>query len=142
MCMIFSVLPGTRLVEIPREAEQLHFVRPIRAKLVKGILGRCRKLERVSMSKSCLQRTPKESLETVRKALEEKGIKMETVSRQGRPISLPLKKMRQALELRKDYQSLREVERVTGISKSTVHYLEKYAQRAKLKNGNKVIYLK
>ena len=136
--MIFSVLPETRLVEIPREAEQLHFVRPIRAKLVKGILGRCRKLERVSMSKSCLQRTPKKSLAMLR----EKGVRTETVSRQGRPISVPLKKMQQALELRKDYQSLREVERVTGISKSTVHYLEKYAQRAKLKNGNKVIYLK
>ncbi len=138
MCMISSVLPETRLVEIPREAEQLHFVRAIRAKLVKGILGRCKKLERVSMSKSSLQRTPKKSLAMLR----EKGVKMETVSRQGRPISVPLKKMQQALELRKDYQSLREVERVTGISKSTVHYLEKYAQRAKLKNGKKVIYLK
>jgi len=74
--------------------------------------------------------------------LEGKGIRVETVSRQGRPISVPLRKMQHALELRKDFQSLREVERVTGISKSTVHYLEKYAQRAKLKNGKRVIYLK
>jgi len=136
--MIFSVAPGSGLNEVPKEAEQLHFVRPVPKKLLEGILRKCYRLETVSMSKSCLNRTPEKSLEMIR----EKGVRVENVKRQGRPISVPLEKMQQALEMRKDFQSLREVEKVTGISKSTVHYLEKYAQRAKIKNGKKVIYLK
>jgi len=136
--MIFSILPSTKLNEIPKEAEQLHFVRPAKAKLLKGVLKKCTNLKQASMSESCLQRMPKKSLAL----LKEKDVKLELEKRPGRPISVPLEKMRHAMEMRKDYQSLREVERVTGISKSTVHYLEKYAQRAKLKNGKKVIYLK
>lgn len=136
--MIFSVSPETRLGNIPKEAEQLHFVRPVKKELLKGILRKCKNLQLVSMSKSCLQRMPAKNMRMLRK----KGIRIETAARQGRPISVPLQKMRHALEMRKDYQSLREVERVTRIPKSTVHYLERYAQRAKLKNGKKVIYLK
>lgn len=136
--MIFSVSPGTGLAGIPADARQLHFVRPVKAKEIESILGKCRALKEVSLSKSCLARMPKKGLGL----LEKKGIKVATVSRRGRPISVPLRKMRHALELRRDFQSLREVERVTGISKSTVHYLERYAKRAKLKNGNRVIYLK
>jgi len=44
--------------------------------------------------------------------------------------------------MRKDHQTLREIERVTGIPKSTVHYLQRYAQRAKIKNGKNIVYLK
>ena len=90
------------------------------------------------MSKSCIARMPKKNIAMLRK----KGVAIGTETRAGRPISVPLEKMQQALEMRKDYQSLREVEKVTGISKSTVHYLEKYAQRAKIKNGKRIIYLK
>jgi len=136
--MIFSVLPGTRIGKIPKEAAQLHFVRPVKGKLVEGLLRKCSGLEEVSLSKSCLHRMPEKSL----KLLKGRGVRLRTEARPGRPISMPLKKMQHALELRKDFQSLREVERVTGISKSTVHYLEKYAKRSKLKSGKNVIYLK
>jgi len=85
-----------------------------------------------------MQRMPKESLGMLR----EKQVAIVEKARQGRPISVPLPKMQHALEMRKDFQSLREVERVTGISKSTVHYLEKYAKRAKVKSGKKILYLK
>ncbi len=136
--MIFSVLPGTRLGEIPKDAKQLHFVRPVKRKLFEGILRKCSGLEGISMSSSCMQRTPRKSLAMLRK----KGVKIAAARRQGRPIGVPLQKMQHALELRRDYQSLREVERVPGISKSTVHYLEKYAQRSKIKSGKGVIYLK
>lgn len=136
--MIFSVLPETGLGDIPKEAEQLHFVRPPKKKLLLGILRKCKGLKEVSMSGSCRKRMPGKSLAMLR----EKGVRLEAAARPGRPISVPLQKMQHALELRKDYQSLREVQRVTGISKSTVHYLERYAQRAKLKNGKNVIYLK
>ena len=136
--MIFSVLPETALREIPKEAMELHFVRPIRKKLLEEIQSKCPGLRQVTMSKSCLARMPKPQV----KMLEKNGVKIALETRVGRPISVPLEKMQQALEMRKDFQSLREVERVTGISKSTVHYLEKYAERTKIKNGKRVIYLK
>ncbi len=136
--MIFSVLPGMTLKDIPKEATQLHFVRPIKKELLEKILKKCSGLKQVTLSKSCLARMPKKNIALIRK--EDIAIRKET--RAGRPISVPLEKMQQALEMRKDYQSLREVEKVTGISKSTVHYLEKYAQRAKIKNGKNIIYLK
>ena len=136
--MIFSVLPGMALKDIPKEAIQLHFVRPVKKELLEKILKKCGGLKQVTLSKSCLARMPKKNIALIRK----KDIIIRTETRAGRPISVPLEKMQQALEMRNDYQSLREVEKVTGISKSTVHYLEKYAQRAKIKNKGKVIYLK
>ncbi len=136
--MIFSVLTGMPLKDIPKEATQLHFVRPVKKELVEKILKKCKGLRQATMSKSCLARMPKKNIAMLKK----KGVVVEIETRAGRPISVPLEKMQQALEMRKDYQSLREVEKVTGISKSTVHYLEKYSQRAKIKNGKRVIYLK
>lgn len=136
--MIFSVLPEMSAKDISKEATKLHFVRPVKKELLEGILKKCAMLETVSASKSCIARMPKKSVAL----LKEKSVVLETEARPGRPISMPLEKMQQALEMRKDYQSLREVERITGISKSTVHYLEKYAKREKIKNGKNVIYLK
>ncbi|MBN2067732.1 MAG: hypothetical protein JW744_04655 [Candidatus Diapherotrites archaeon] len=136
--MIFPVSAETALRDIPGGAEQLHFVRPVKRKQVEAILQKCKGLERVSMSKSCMHRMPGKNLAL----LKNKGIRVESAKKAGRPISAPLEKMQHALEMRKDHQSLREIERVTGISKSTVHYLERYAQRSKVKNKGKVIYLK
>ncbi len=136
--MIFSVFPRMTLKDVPKEATQLHFVRPIKKELLEKILKKCGGLKQITLSKSCLVRMPKKNIAL----LEKKGIAIGTEARAGRPISIPLEKMQQALEMRKDHQSLREVEKVTGISKSTVHYLEKYAQRTKIKNEKRVIYLK
>lgn len=137
--MIFSFgQTGNAIEGIPTDSENLHFVRPPKKKRIQAMLQKCRQLKKVSMSKSCFSRMPEKN----KAMLKEKGIEIEIAVRQGRPISVPLKKMQHAMEMRKDYQTLREVERVTGIAKSTVHYLEKYAQRAKIKNGNKIIYLK
>jgi len=136
--MILPVLPNTLLREIPKGCRRLHFVRPVKRKLVESILKKCRQLEFVTLSKSCMERMPKKSIAMLRK----KGVRIKVAARQGRAISIPLERMQQALEMRKDYQSLREVEKITGISKSTVHYLERYAQRAKIRSGGKVVYLK
>jgi len=51
-------------------------------------------------------------------------------------------KMLQIIELRKDYQTVREIEKITNIPKSTVHYLLKYADRGKIRKGANVVYLK
>lgn len=136
--MIFSFGPRNAVETVSRDSESMHFVRPPKKRHIIAILQKCGRLKKISMSKSCFSRMPEKN----RALLTEKGIEIEIAVRQGRPISVPLKKMQHAMEMRKDYQTLREIERVTGIAKSTVHYLEKYAQRTKIKNGNKIIYLK
>ena len=74
--------------------------------------------------------------------LNKAGVQLSVESRRGRAIGIPPEKMMQAVELRKDFQSLREIERLTNIPKSTVHYLVNYAEREKIKKGNTTIYLK
>ncbi len=76
------------------------------------------------------------------KKLKDKGITIALEKRRGRAIDLPMDKMLQIIELRKDYQTVREIEKITGIPKSTVHYLLKYADRGKIKKGQNVVYLK
>ena len=60
----------------------------------------------------------------------------------GRAIEINSDKMLQVIEMRKDHRPLREIEEVTGIPKSTVHYLVKYSDRKKMKKGKDVIHLK
>jgi len=76
------------------------------------------------------------------KKLKEKGITLGIEKRRGRAIDIPMEKMLQIIELRKDYQTVRDIEKITGIPKSTVHYLIKYADRGKIKKGANVVYLK
>lgn len=136
--MIAAVSPGSKLGDVPADAAELHLVRPVKSELISGILRKCSSLEKISLSKSCLRRMPVQS----RQLLQHKGIALVEQNRPGRPIGLPLQKMLHALEMRKDHQTLREIERVTGIPKSTVHYLQRYAQRTKIKNGKNIVYLK
>lgn len=136
--MKIAVYPQTRIEDIPRETDAIHLVRPVGRKKIEKILEKCSGCRELSMSKSCFKRLP----EKTRKVIEKKGAMIGVESKRGRAISLPLEKMLRAIELRKDFQSLREIERLTEIPKSTVHYLVKYAHREKIKKGNTTIYLK
>jgi len=135
--MKVSVYPETSPASIQAEVNAIHLVRPVKKKKMEAILGKCGCRE-VSMSKSCLKRLPAKT----RKAIEANGANIRVEEKRGRAIGIPLEKMMHAIELRKDYQSLREIERLTEIPKSTVHYLVKYAHRDKVKKGGKTIYLK
>ncbi len=136
--MIPAVYPGSRLSDFPAESEALHFVRPVKRELLAGLLRKCQNAKRVTLSKSCLARMT----DSCKRLLQESGVAVQIEKRQGRAISLPLPKMLHALEMRKDFQPLREIERVTGVPKSTIHYLARYSKRAKVKNGKRIIYLK
>jgi hypothetical protein len=133
-----AICPETRVGEIPSEVDAIHLVRPIGWKKLEKILGKCGNCVEASMSKSCFERLPAKT----RGVLEKRGVRIRVESKRGRAIGISLEKMLHAIELRRDYQSLREVERITAIPKSTVHYLEKYAGREKIKKGNTTIYLK
>ncbi|MDD3083761.1 MAG: hypothetical protein PHP82_01940, partial [Candidatus ainarchaeum sp.] len=97
-----------------------------------------RPIKKISMSESCYKRLPKKA----RQKITNLNIELFTEKRRGRALDISLETMLKIIELRKDYQSIREIERLTNTPKSTVHYLLKYADRGKIKKGNIVLYLK
>jgi len=136
--MKFSVQNKSDISKIPSDAEAVHLVRPLSYNTISELLARCKSLKQISMSASTQRRLSKKT----KKMLEDKGISAAIVAERGRAIAIPLSKMKHAIEMRQDHRPLREIAQVTGIPKSTVHYLEKYSKRRKIKKGNAVIYLK
>lgn len=134
--MKYPVWPDTSLGEIPQDIAEIHLVRPIKSKKLLEIVSK-KRITKIFSSKSSLNRLSKKTISE----LEKKGIQIEIEQKRGRALSTPLEKIKEVIELSKDYQSLRKIESLTGIPKSTVHYLLKYAIRQKIKGGKKVIYL-
>ncbi len=132
-----AVNEKTTISKIPRDTVEIHMIRPIKKEKLEELLN-TRKIEKISMSESCYDRIPKKG----KKLLSDKGVEVFVERRRGRALDISLETMLKIIELRKDYQSIREIERVTNVPKSTVHYLLKYADRGKIKKGNTVFYLK
>ncbi len=134
--MKYSVYPETEIKSIPVNAEKIHLVRPIKkTKLIEML--RKRKITEISLSESALKRMKKKSIELI----EKKGITLKKETRKGRPISAGLDTILKIIELKKDYLSTRKIGKKTGMPKSTVHYLIKYAKRDKIKKNKQTIYL-
>ncbi len=132
-----SVYDATPISAIPKETTQLHFVRPVKSSKVEKIISVLPMLSKISMSKSCLERlAPK-----TKKIIKSSGIPINVSSERGRAIEIPFNKLLHVIEMSKDERPLREIEETTGVPKSTVHYLVKYASRTKIKNGKKTVYL-
>jgi len=132
-----AITEFTEIDKVPKDTTEIHLVRPIKKEKLEALFNKC-KITKISLSTSCLKRLPSKA----QKKIKEKGIQLTIEKRRGRALDFPLEKMLQMIEMRKDYQSIREIEKVTGIPKSTVHYLLKYADRGKIKKGSTVIYLK
>jgi len=133
-----SVYPSTKPGSLPDGTDNIHLVRPLGTKKMSSLLKKNPGIHTISMSKSCSKRlSPK-----LKKLLGEKEIEMLTGNEHGRAISIPLERMLNVIEMRRDHRSLREIEDSTGVPKSTVHYLVKHSQKRKVKNGKNIIYLK
>ena len=76
-----------------------------------------------------------------RALLDKSGTQITIESYRGRPIEITVEKLREIIELHRDERSFRQIEQATGVPKSTVHYLVKYAQRQKLRKGERIVYL-
>jgi len=135
--MKYSITEDTDIEKIPKDTTEIHLVRPIKKDKLISLVTRC-PIKTITLSTSCLKRLPTKT----QKKLKEKGITLGIEKRRGRAIDIPMEKMLQIIELRKDYQTVRDIEKITGIPKSTVHYLIKYADRGKIKKGANVVYLK
>ncbi len=134
--MKYSLYPETEIRSIPGNAEKVHFVRPIREKKVKELLKK-RKIKEVSLSKSTLKRMKPKAM----KLLEKKKVEIKKDSKRGRAIKTDFDSILKIIELKKDYLSTRKIEKETGVPKSTIHYLLKYADRDKIKKKKQTIYL-
>jgi hypothetical protein len=135
--MKYAIDIDTRISSIPRDTEEVHLVRPIKIHKLDELLS-TRNIKQVSMSESCFKRLP----EKTKQKFKEQGIELVTSGKRGRALDISLEQMLEIIELRKDYQSIREIEKLTRVPKSTIHYLLKYAKRSKIKKGKNVIYLK
>lgn len=134
--MKYSFYPETEIRKIPSEAEKIHFIRPIKAEKVKELLSK-RKIKEISFSSSTRKRMKPKAI----KLIEKKGIQVKEESRRGRAIGTGFDSLLKIIELKKDYLSTRKIGKLTGIPKSTVYYLLKYAERDKIKKKNQTIYL-
>lgn len=135
--MKYAITDDTKIENIPRDTTEIHLVRPIKKEKIMALLAKCR-ISKITLSGSCLKRIPSKT----KKMIQDKGVSISVERRRGRALSMQMDKMLEVIELRKDYQSVRDIEKITGIPKSTIHYLLKYADRGKIKKGNTIVYLK
>jgi len=135
--MKIAITEDTDIKKVPKDTEEIHLVRPIKKENLDFLLKN-RPIKQISLSTSCHKRLPKKAL----KKIKERGIELVMEKRRGRALDLTMDQMLEIIEMRKDYQSIREIEKVMNIPKSTVHYLLKYADRGKIKSGNNIMYLK
>jgi len=118
----------------PKGIEEVFISRPLKLSKLKELVE-AKGVQRIYCSKSCLQRIPAKS----RKFLQEKNTQIELQNLKGKPLSLTAEQVMQFNELRHDGLSYRKIAEKIGVSKSTAHYLAKYAQRTKLKKNGKML---
>ncbi|MDD4251085.1 MAG: hypothetical protein PHX27_02735 [Candidatus ainarchaeum sp.] len=135
--MKYGIDEHTNISRLPKDAHEIHLIRPIKKSKLDELIT-IRQIKKISLSESCYKRLPEKTL----KNLKDSNIELSIEKKRGRALDISLETMLQIIELRKDYQSIREIERLTNTPKSTVHYLLKYAERGKIKKGSTIIYLK
>ena len=113
---------------------KVHLVRPVRTKEYEKYFSEKKEL---FMPKSTFERLA----EKVKAILFRKKVKVIYERLPGRPIAQDHEKMKKALALYKSGFSYREIEKKTGLPKSSVHYLIKKAKRNKIKNGSEIYSL-
>lgn len=119
---------------LPKGIEEVFLSRPLKLSKLKELVEG-KGVKRIYCSKSCMHRMPAKA----RKFLQEKNIQVELQNLKGKPLSLTAEQVMQFNELRHDGLSYRKIAEKIGISKSTAHYLAKYAQRTKLKKNGKML---
>ena len=112
-----------------------HFSRPVSVREIEKMLNSG--IREFSMPDSCRVRMSIKAL----KKIEQRNGKITIENSAGRPIGLELEKILEVVELHNDHRTYRQISDITGIPKSTAHYLIKYAERNKIKKGGKTVYI-
>ncbi|MDD3177942.1 MAG: hypothetical protein PHR26_00310 [Candidatus ainarchaeum sp.] len=127
----------TKISKINNSCKELHITQAFSYKTAEKIYNKSKKINLITVSKSTKERiSPK-----TKQFLKSKNINLVIKKEQGRPIDIPIEKLNQIIKMHKDY-SYRDLAEKLKIPKSTIHYLIKKSKKKKLKNGNKIIYLK
>ena len=135
--MIQSINNKTKVTRIDKNIEKLCFTRPISLKKYTAIIRKCDGIQEIIMSQNTLERlSPK-----IKKSLYKKGIFVKVKQTKGRPLSVNLKQLYEAIDLFKDNYSFREISAKTGIPKSTAHFILRKAKKNKIKTKNKMYHL-
>jgi hypothetical protein len=127
----------TKIKSINKDCDELHLTIAVSKKSMQKILGACKRIKIITVSKSTRDRIS----EGTKKIIKNKNINFYIKTEQGRPIDIPIDKMQKIVEMHKDY-SYRDLADKLGVPKSTIHYLIKKSKKKKIKDGNKIIYLK
>ncbi|HIH16783.1 MAG TPA: helix-turn-helix domain-containing protein [Candidatus Diapherotrites archaeon] len=134
--MRYPVYPFTRPESVPADADSIHLVRPVHHAVLARIVEKTG-LKEIYLAESCARRLSRKT----RRFLEERGVQLVAKKKRGRVLSLSLEKIRQIIGLHQDDKTLREIQAQTGVPKSTVHYLIKYADRSKIRFQGKTVHL-
>jgi hypothetical protein len=110
--MKYAVCEKTNITSIPKETQSIHLVRPINKYKIDELLKK--DIQTITLSESCFKRLGRKTLNKFK----EKEIELITEKKRGRPLTISLKQMLEIIELRKDYQSIREIEKLTNVPKS------------------------
>ncbi len=119
------------------DCEEIHLTRAFSKKHLQKIIEKCKRLRKISVSKSTKARLSKDAISLLSKNKISLSIKKE----QGRPLEINVAKLNKIIHMYKDH-SYRELEEKLKVPKSTIHYLIKYSKKKKIKEGKKIIYLK
>ncbi len=131
-----AVWPSTGMQQIPRNTTELHLVRPLSLKKLKQIAKK-RKIQTVY----CGPSTEKRLRPKTRQWLTDQKIALVIQRTPGRPLAVSLSKMLSVAEMCRDHRSFREIQKTTGIAKSTAHYWVSQAKRHKIRFAGKTIFL-
>ncbi|HOD89829.1 MAG TPA: DUF1699 family protein [archaeon] len=126
-----------KINKLDRNCETLHVTKPFSKKTFVNIFAHCKHLKTITLSLSTKERLSK----PVKDYLKSKHVLLQVKKTQGRPIGVPLVKLEKILSMYKDY-SYRELSEKLGVPKSTIHYIIKKAKKQKIKDDNKIVYLK
>ncbi|HLD80747.1 MAG TPA: hypothetical protein VJA40_01980 [archaeon] len=116
------------------EAREVHLVRPLSLARVRELVQR---VDSISMSRHTFGKLSVKA----RRELEGVGVLVIGNAGAGRPLGVPLDKIQEVYDLKREGLSVRQIASETGVTKSSVHYLLKYASRGKISVAGKTIHL-
>jgi len=131
--MILSI-KGNKITKDELIFDAFHLSRPLTFEDMKKLVTVKKKY---TMSKSTYERLGKSTKEFLSK----RKVKIDFVSKAGRPISSNIETIKKVLELHNAGFSVRKIESKLKIPKSTIHYLIKKAKRNKIKYNGKSVFL-
>ena len=132
--MRISVRNTSDAERVPHGTKEVHLVRPLPAQALEALSAKAGKLH---ASQSTIDRISKKVRERLAGSLSIE------VSRAvaGRPLAVEPSTMKEIFDLKREGLSVRQISRELEVSKSTVHYLLKYADRNKIKVNGVTMHL-